>query len=539
MTADRDIAPTGRPATVRRFRSKNLLAVTTGVVTGLVTFAAATLLSLLFGAESPFLAVGSLAIDFAPPGFKALVISLFGTGDKTFLFALLATLVLIASALVGILEARKPPFGTVLLAFIGFVAAAATISRAGASPLDALPTVLGVIVGWLVLRALVQRLERWWTIEEKIEPPTREAISRSHAVQLERRGFLRLAIVAGAASLLVAVGSGLSTVASNTAAVVRAKIKLPKPVSPAPPIPAAADLEIPGLSPYIVPASEFYRIDTALQVPTIDPDAWKLKITGMVENEVELTFAELLKLPLKERIITLTCVSQEVGGNLIGNASWLGYPIRELLAKAKPKAGADMVLSTSIDGFTASSPLAVLEDVNTDALLAVGMNGEPLPPEHGFPVRMVVPGLYGYVSATKWVVELKVTTYAKDQGYWTPRGYSAKAPVKLSSRIDTPQDGRQVKAGTVAVAGVAWHQHVGIAKVEVQIDNGPWRTANLARVVTVDSWLQWSYAWEAKKGSHTITVRATDDKGEVQTSREVDVVPNGATGLHTIQVQVA
>jgi hypothetical protein len=197
-----------------------------------------------------------------------------------------------------------------------------------------------------------------------------------------------------------------------------------------------------------------------------------------------------------------------------------------------------MVLSTSIDGFTASSPLTVLQDTNTDALLAVGMNGQPLPPEHGFPVRMVVPGLYGYVSATKWVVELKVTTYAKDQGYWTPRGYSAKAPVKLSSRIDTPQDARQVKAGTVAVAGVAWHQHVGIAKVEVQIDKGPWREANLARVVTVDSWLQWSYAWNAKKGSHLISVRATDENGVVQTSKLADVVPNGSTGLHTIQVEV-
>jgi len=537
MAADSDLSstreivappPTGIP-----------VAILVGIVTALVTFAAATIFSLLFGSENPFVAVGSAAIDLAPPGFKSLVIALFGTGDKTFLFVLLGIVVVAAAAFVGILQVRRPPFGLALLFLVGILAAAATASRAGASPLDVVPTLIGVGIGWLVLRSLTARLERLRTATAKVLPPTPQAVSRSAEVRLERRGFLRLVVIAGVASLVVAAGSGLSAVASNTAAVVRAKIKLPRAASPAPVIPAGAELDISGLTPYIVPNSDFYRIDTALSVPNVDPDTWKLKVTGMVENEIELTFAELLKLPLKERIITLTCVSQEVGGNLIGNATWLGYPIREVLAKAKPTAGADMVLSTSIDGFTAGSPLSVLEDPDTDALLAVGMNGEPLPAEHGFPVRMVVPGLYGYVSATKWVVELKVTTYAKDQAYWTPRGYSAKAPIKLSSRIDTPQDNYQVKAGRVAIAGVAWHQHTGISKVEVRIDKGAWQEATLARVVTVDSWLQWSFAWDATKGSHTITVRAIDDKGEVQTSREVDVLPNGSTGLHTIQVQAA
>ena len=532
---DNSVNPSSRPA-----RTGNAIAALTGIIVGLATFASATLLSLLFDAENPLIAVGSAAIDFAPPGFKSFIIGLFGTGDKTFIFTLLAVAAFIAACAVGILQVRVPPFGTLLLAFVGVVCVAATVSRANSSPFDGVPSVLGFIIGWLLLRALISRLDHWRVARDRPTSGTSAVALRSTVspVAIERRRFLTLAIVAATLSLLVEAGSGLSAVAQNTAAAVRAKIKLPKPKSPAPAIEPGGDLTVPGLTSYIVPNDDFYRIDTALSIPQIDPDSWKLTITGMVENEVELTYAELLDLPLKERIITLTCVSNEVGGNLIGNASWLGYPIREVLARAKPKAGADMVLSTSIDGFTASTPLAVLEDTGTDALFAVGMNGEPLPPEHGFPVRMVVPGLYGYVSATKWVVDLKVTTYAKDQAYWTPRGYSAKAPIKLESRIDTPQDGYSAKAGLVAVAGVAWHQHVGISKVEVMVDNGAWQPAKLARVVTVDSWLQWSFAWNATKGDHTLTVRATDDSGEVQTSREVGVVPNGATGLHTIQVHI-
>jgi DMSO/TMAO reductase YedYZ molybdopterin-dependent catalytic subunit len=540
MPADLDVSL--EQSTLPPVRSRNSTAAAIGIVAGLATFGGASLFAMIVGGENPFFAVGSATIDFAPPGFKALVISLFGTNDKTFLFVLLGLVVLVAAAFVGILQLRKPPFGVLLLAFVGFLAALATITRAGASPVDALPSAVGVLVGWLVLRASLLRLGRWraatkrFALQRMLKAPERAA---SDSLRLERRGFLRFVIIAGVASFAVTAGTGLAATASGAAAAIRAKIKLPGAATPAPSIPADAELHITGLSPYIVPNADFYRIDTALVVPNIDPDTWKLTVTGMVENEVEITFAELMKLPLQESIITLTCVSQEVGGTLIGNASWLGYPIRELLAKAKPKPGADMVLSTSVDGFTASSPLTVLQDVNTDALLAIGMNGQPLPIEHGFPVRMVVPGLYGYVSATKWLVELKVTTYADDQGYWTPRGYSAKAPIKLSSRIDTPTDGYRVSAGRVAIAGVAWHQHVGISSVEVQIDDGAWQEAKLARVVTVDSWLQWSFAWDATNGTHTITVRATDDNGEVQTARQVDVVPNGATGLHTIRVSVS
>lgn len=515
-------------------RQLNLAAALAGVSTGLVTLAASVVIALFFGLSNPLVAVGSLAIDLAPPGLKSVVISLFGTNDKIVIIGGLVLVVLVLAAFVGILQYRFPPFGITLLLVIALVAIVAILTRASAGLADAIPTVLGTILGLLLLRTLERRLELWQAAATR--KPARDAQGAS---LFERRSFLRLAIGYGATALIVGAGAQFVTTATSAAAALRNKITLPKPVKPAPPIPASAELTVPGISPYIVPAADFYRIDTALSVPSIDPGTWKLRIGGMVETPLEISFAELLGLPLEEHIITLACVSQEVGGDLVGNALWLGYPIRKLLARARPKAGADMVLSTSVDGFTASTPLPVLQDMDTAALLAVGMNGKPLPAEHGFPVRMVVPGLYGYVSATKWLVNLKVTTFAKDQAYWTPRGYSAKAPVKLSSRIDTPRDGRNLAAGTVAIAGVAWDQHHGISAVQVRIDNGPWRNADLATVVTIDSWLQWSLVWEAKKGEHSITVRAINAQGEVQTAAEVGPLPNGSTGLHTIRVSIS
>jgi DMSO/TMAO reductase YedYZ molybdopterin-dependent catalytic subunit len=530
-TAQKPQAPVLAPLTRRQL---DLFAGLAGITTALVTLAVAAVVALFFGLANPLISVGSLVIDLAPPGAKDFIISIFGTNDKIFIIALLFVLVLALSIVVGILQERRPPFGIGLFLVVVLVALVAALTRANATIADALPTAAGAIIGIIILRALLRRLELW-----RLAATRKPARSKSGVPLFERRSFLQLAIGYGIASLVVGVGAQFVTSTSTAVAAVRKKITLPKPATPAPVIPASAELHVPGISPYIVPASEFYRIDTALQIPSIDPTTWKLTIGGMVEKKVEISFAELLKLPLEEHIITLTCVSQEVGGNLIGNATWLGYPIRNLLARAKPKAGADMVLSTSIDGFTAGSPLGVLEDPGTAALLAVGMNGKPLPLEHGFPVRMVVPGLYGYVSATKWVVDLKVTTFAKDQGYWTPRGWSEKGPIKLSSRIDTPQDGRNLKAGTVAIAGVAWYQHRGISGVQVQIDDGAWQDANLASVVTVDSWLQWSFAWDAKPGNHKIAVRAIGKDGDVQTAALADPAPNGSTGLHTIGVSVS
>jgi DMSO/TMAO reductase YedYZ molybdopterin-dependent catalytic subunit len=509
-----------------------LFAALTGVVAALVTLAVAEVVSLLMdGAGNPILAVGSLVIDLTPGWLKDLVITLFGSNDKIFLFVILGLVVLGLAAAVGIIERRKPPYGSTLLMLVGLLAAVAVITRADAGLLAAVPTVIGVASGVLTLRRLTRRLARW---DES--PPA--ALGTGG---VERRQFL---IALGAAGVIsAAVGAGARAMSAATAAVndLREALKLPSATSPGPTIPVDATLDVEGITPFVTSNADFYRIDTALQVPTIDQSTWTLRITGMVEEEVEITFDELLALPLQESLITLACVSNEVGGDLIGNALWLGYPIRDLLARAKPTAGADMVLSTSQDGFTASTPLSVLEDPNRDSLLAVGMNGEPLPLEHGFPVRMVVPGLYGYVSATKWVTELKVTTFAEDEGYWTSRGWTAKGPIKISSRIDTPRTGviaGTVAAGTVPIAGVAWAQHTGIAAVDVRIDGGNWQSATLATAVSADTWLQWSYVWEATSGSHEIQVRATDSDGVVQTSEEAPPAPDGSSGLHTVTVRV-
>jgi DMSO/TMAO reductase YedYZ molybdopterin-dependent catalytic subunit len=302
-------------------------------------------------------------------------------------------------------------------------------------------------------------------------------------------------------------------------------------------VPAGADLKVPGLTPFIVPNGQFYRIDTAFVVPRVDADSWRLRVTGMVDHEVEIDWNALQAKELTEALVTLTCVSNEVGGTLVGNATWTGWPVRELLAMAGPRAGADMVLQTSADGWTCGTPLGALTD-DRNALLAIRMNGQPLPFEHGFPVRMVVPGLYGYVSACKWVTELKLTTFAADEGYWTPRGWSAKGPIKTESRIDVPQPFTTVPAGKVAVAGVAWAQHRGISKVEVQVDEGPWQQARLAADASIDSWRQWVLEWDAPRGSHTIRVRATDGTGQVQPETPAPPPPDGASGWHTVSVQV-
>lgn len=329
----------------------------------------------------------------------------------------------------------------------------------------------------------------------------------------------------------------LST-ARNTAIAVRQALKLPAAKTRAAPLPAGVQAPVEGVTPFVTPNTDFYRIDTALHVPVIDPSTWELRVHGMVEEEFTLGFDELLAEDLIESYVTLTCVSNVVGGNLAGNAKWLGYPLREVLARAKPTAGADMVLSTSSDGFSASTPLPILQD-SRDAILAVGMNGEPLPLEHGFPVRMVVPGLYGYVSATKWVVDLEVTTFAEKAGYWTSRGWSSHGPIKTASRVEVPRALARVPAGTVAIGGSAWAQTKGISKVEVQLDDGDWQLAELAAEASVDTWRQWSFIWDgATTGTHQVRVRAYDADNERQIEEQAPPAPDGSSGWHSITFTV-
>ena len=314
-------------------------------------------------------------------------------------------------------------------------------------------------------------------------------------------------------------------------------MRLPAAATTAPRVSSGTELPVSGLSSFYTPNASFYRVDTDLVLPQVSPDQWTLQIGGMVDRPVELTFAGLLRLPLTEADITLVCVSNEVGGPYAGNARWLGASLPALLRRAGIKRGADQVLSTSVDGMTISTPVSAIMD-GRNALLAVGMNGQPLPVAHGFPARMVVPGLYGYTSATKWVTKLEVTTFAAQRAYWTQRGYAAVAPIRTESRIDVPKPLAQVKAGRVAVAGVAWAPHRGIRAVQVSVNGGPWQAARLASADGIDTWRQWVWVWDATPGLHQLQVRATDGTGATQTTRRTGVFPSGATGQDSVVVTV-
>lgn len=487
---------------------------------------------------SPFAVIGGGMIDIAPPWGKDLAISWFGTNDKAALLVGIAILLLAIAAAAGVLERRRPPWGRMILAGLGVVGAVVSMTRADADVLSPVPSFVAGAVAVIVGALLIARLRRADASgTDDAAAADAGTASAPEATGTSRRNvlvFSGLAVVVGA---LAAVGSAAVRGGAQAAAVVRSALRLPTPATTTP-VPATAELGIDGLSPVITPSADFYRIDTALVVPQVDLSSWSLRIHGLVEEEVVLTWDDLVALPQRETVATLVCVSNEVGGDLIGTARWLGVPIRDVLARAKPTADADMVLSHSIDGFTASTPLEALTD-EREALLAIGMNGEPLPIEHGFPVRMVVPGLYGYVSATKWVTELEVTQYAVAEGYWTSRGWSARGPVKPASRIDVPRAGARVAAGSTVIAGVAWHNHVGIAGVEVQIDDGPWIPAQLATAISADTWVQWSVPWDATSGTHTVRCRATSATGELQTEQRAAPAPDGATGWDELTVSVA
>jgi DMSO/TMAO reductase YedYZ molybdopterin-dependent catalytic subunit len=368
-------------------------------------------------------------------------------------------------------------------------------------------------------------------------PPVARPTGTWPARSTARRNFLVAAGTSVAAAGIGYVG-GRSLATRKNVSLAQAAIRFPKAAEAVPPLPAGVNLPVPGISPFITPNGQFYRVDTALLVPQVDPSNWTLRIHGMVAREITMTFDQLLHRPLMEDYLTLCCVSNPVAGPYIGTAKWLGASLAALLREARPQRGADQLLATSVDGFTSGTPLQVILD-GRDALVAVAMNGAALPTAHGFPARLVVPGLYGYVSACKWVVDLEVTTFAAAQGYWVPRGWSVMGPIKTESRIDVPTNGASVKAGKVSVAGVAWAQHKGIEAVEARVDHGPWQEATLATVPGIDTWRQWVWEWEATSGTHLIEARATDKTGYTQTSAIADVAPNGATGYPSTQVTVS
>ncbi|MEU7908733.1 molybdopterin-dependent oxidoreductase [Actinoplanes sp. NPDC049118] len=483
--------------------------------------------------SSPLLAVGGVVVDNVPGPVKDAGIAVFGTHDKTALITGTVILLGLYAAVLGVIALRSRAAALAGVVLFGAIGVTAAVTRHGAGFAAALPSLVATVVAALVLHRLVRLAA---AAQPAAAPPEGEGgrMGPGGVVQENRRRFL---MALGGAAAVAAVGGFGGRFLTSRRAVTAARdaVVLPAPARPAPAVPAGAQVR--GAVPYVTPNADFYRIDTALYPPQIDPSTWELRIHGMVRNPITLTWEQLLRRPMVQRYVTLACVSNEVGGDLIGNALWLGTPIKDLLDEARPLPDADQVVQRSADGWNCGSPTAVLRD-GRDALLAIGMNGRPLPVSHGFPARMVVPGLYGYVSACKWITEIELTRFADFDAYWVPRGWSAQGPIKTQSRIDTPRDGAGRKAGAVTVAGVAWAQHRGIDLVEVQIDGGPWVRATLAPTVSSDTWVQWSYLWQATPGEHTVRVRAADGDGGLQTGAPAPPAPDGATGWHSVQVTV-
>ncbi len=498
-------------ATPRRY-----LAVAGAVAAGCGVAASQALTSLLNARATPVQAVAEVVIARTPGPVAETLIGLVGRKDKPILVASVTVAIVLLGALAGLLSGRWRWAGPLVFVAMAAVALVAVLQRPGFTPASLVPLAAGAAV-WLVALP--------WLLAAVPPPPTPEG-----PADPGRRTFLLKA--GGAAVAAVVVGAGARVLGSGRRAVETSRRLLRLPVTRGV-VPAGAEVGPPGTTPWRVSNDAFYRIDTALVVPAVDPDTWRLRIHGMVDREVTLGYRDLLGRRLTEDWVTICCVSNPVGGDLIGNAWWSGVRIAELLAESGVRPGADAVRQKSKDGWTCGTPLEALTD-DRNALLAVAMNGQPLPLEHGFPVRMIVPGLYGFVSATKWLVDLEVTRFSDFTAYWTERGWSAQAPVKTESRIEVPRDGARTPAGSVRVGGHAWAQHTGIEKVELRLDGAPWRRAELGRVPGNDTWVQWAGEVQVAPGRHTLAVRATDRSGYTQTGVRADVVPNGATGWHTI-----
>jgi DMSO/TMAO reductase YedYZ molybdopterin-dependent catalytic subunit len=534
-----------------------------GVLTAAVAMGVGQLVAGLTVAQSsPVLAVGQAAIDLTPLPVKDFAISTFGANDKNALLAGILVILAAFAAVIGILAVRRLALGLAGLGVFACIGLAAALTRPTATVAYVIPTLVGAAAGAFALTRLVRAAHG---LDSR---PSRSAGARTPASELKppdlpgpaeatpatsftllpnpddrgvsrgpaRRRFLTtsgVAVVTAAAGALV----GRELITRHNVSAARAALRFPKPAVAAPPLPPGANLNIPGLSSFITPNGSFYRVDTALLLPQVDPATWQLRIHGMVQREVTLTFDQLLRRPLIEDYITLTCVSDPVGGPYVGNARWLGASLADLIRQARPLGGADQLLCTSVDGFTSGTPLQVVLD-GRDALLTVAMNGQALPVEHGFPARMVVPGLYGYVSACKWVTDIEVTTFASAYAYWATRGWSQQGPIKTESRIDVPVSNSTIAPGRTPVAGVAWAQHKGVAAVEVRVDSGPWQQARLAAVPDIDTWRQWVWEWDATPGTHVLEARATDATGYTQTAVQAQPPPNGASGYPSAAVVV-
>jgi DMSO/TMAO reductase YedYZ molybdopterin-dependent catalytic subunit len=496
------------------------------------------LAGLLAGVPSPLLSVARFFVDIQPPGAKELVVGLFGTADKLAFQVVIVLVALAVGAFVGRLAARRPDVAAGVIALFvgaGFLASLRDPGASGA--LAAAAAAVQAMIGITVLRKLVDLAQR------ESAPSASGGMANVAAGAMpdwRRRSLLQAGGALAIGSFVIgAFGRYLLEGQRTPTAQEGGLPTAPKPADLPPGTDlATADLSAAGLTPIVMPNASFYRIDTAFVVPTVDRPSWTLKVTGLVDREVTLTYDQLVALPIVEQYVTIACVSNEVGGDLVGNAKWTGVALRDVLAMAGVQPSADQLVGRSVDGFTAGMPVAWVMDQSRDPMIAVAMNGEPLPRAHGFPARLIVPGLYGYVSATKWLAELELTRFDMFEGFWVPRGWAAEAPILTQSRIDVPQQGARIAAGAVAVAGVAWAPDRGVKAVEVRVDQGDWQPARISPAISSSTWVQWLYPWNATQGSHTIEVRATDGAGDIQTDDQTPPAPDGARGHHTIGVTI-
>ena len=489
-----------------------------GLLSAAAGLAAGHVVAALIGpAASPVLAVGSAVIDRTPTPLKQWAVETLGNADKPVLLGSVLAGTLVLAALGGVVARRSFPVGAGVVLLLVAVAGWAALSRPAARPVDVIPAIVTAAVALGALR---------WLTPEAAEP--REVVDGMG----RRRLLMRAGVIAGGALVAGAAGQWLVARVQDVK-----NIALPRARRPLPALPRGLEGRFRGVTGFRTPNEDFYRVDVNLTVPIVDHESWTLRIDGMVDRPYELTFDELLDLPMIECDITMCCVSNEVGGPYLGGARWLGVRVSDLLERAGVRSGADQILSTASDGFTISTPLSAAQD-GRNMIVAVGMNGDPLPREHGFPARLVTPGLYGYVGSTKWLTRMTVTTYREEQAYWTERDWATDGPIKIASRIDTPAALKAVDAGRIVVAGVAWAPGRGVAAVEVRIDDGPWQQAQFGPDAGVDYWRQWYLLWDADSGRHTLTVRARTPDGEVQTDDREPPFPDGSSGLQQIVVNV-
>jgi DMSO/TMAO reductase YedYZ molybdopterin-dependent catalytic subunit len=513
-----------------------------GVIVGLVTAAVALAAGQLAAAfiappASPVLAIGQTAVDGSPEWLKSSAIRTLGADDKVVLVLGIVAVLGVISAFVGPVALRRPWVGFASITVLGGIGGTAAVTRPDSTAAWLIPSVAATAAGAGAFTLLVRRGEAREDPGRAISRPPRGTDNdAARASGFDRRRLLKAAL---ALSAVAAAGEGAAVLTTRRRMAVASRngVRIPPPTDAASALPPDADLRVAGLSTFFTPNDEFYRVDTALFVPQLRVQDWHLRVHGMVDRELDIGFADLIARPLIERDITLNCVSNQVGGPYVGNARWTGVPLARLLHEAGVHRGATQIVSRSADGMTIGTSTDIALD-GRDAMLAVAMNGEPLPFEHGFPVRMLVPGLYGYESATKWIVDMELTALAAADAYWVQRGWAQVAPVKTASRIDTPRDGAQVARGPVTAAGVAWAQHRGISAVEVSVDGGPWTKVRLAAEDSIDTWRQWVWTWPATSGEHVLRVRAVDGDGNVQPGTPARPFPSGATGWDEVSVSV-